>query len=69
MKITKDQIEWVKMNQGMLRQFVNMLKDDYFNRVVDEENLQRKEVLSLMVKDLRMAITMIDNNLINQLLI
>ena len=61
MKITEKQQDWIKIHQGMLRQILNERLQDYFNKVVDEENPQRKEVLSLMVKELRMTLTTIDN--------
>ena len=61
MKITEKQQDWIKIHQGMLRQILNERLQEYFNKVVDEENPQRKEVLSLMVKELRMTLTTIDN--------
>ena len=45
----------------MLKRMVEMMMQDYFNRVVDEEDPQKKEVLSLMVKEFRNAIMMINN--------
>lgn len=61
MNITSEQQDWVKLNQGMLRKILNERMTDYFNRVVDEPDPQKKEVLSLMVKELRATLVTIDN--------
>lgn len=52
---------FIKTHQGMLRKIVNERMQDYFNRVVDEPDLHKKEVLSLLVKEFRMALITIDN--------
>ena len=61
MKIDSTTHDFIKTNQGMLKRMVEMMMQDYFNRVVDEEDPQKKEVLSLMVKEFRNAIMMINN--------
>ncbi len=61
MKINSNQQDFIKLHQGMIRTIIQERMTDYFNQVVDEPDLQRKEVLSLMVKELRMVLTMVDN--------
>ena len=61
MRIETQEQDFIKTHQGMLKRIIKNRMDDYFNKVVDEPDLQRKEVLSLMVKEFRMALTMIDN--------
>ena len=61
MKLTTEQQEWIKIHQGVLRQIISERTQDYFNQVVDEPDPHRKEILSLLVKELRMAILTIDN--------
>ncbi len=61
MKFDTQEQDFIKTHQGMLKRIIKNRMDDYFNKVVDEPDLQRKEVLSLMVKEFRMALTMIEN--------
>jgi|TARA_Y100000310_G_scaffold312222_1_gene359309 hypothetical protein len=61
MKIDSDIKDFVKTNQGMLRRILEEVKQDYLNNVVDEPDPQKKEVLSLFVKELRMIEKMINN--------
>ena len=60
MKIDSIQQDWVKMHQGMIKKFLNDRMQDCFNQVVDEPDPQRKEVLSLLVKEFRKAISWVD---------
>ena len=57
--------EWVKLNQKMLKTLIQERKTDYMNSVVDEEDTQKKAVLSLFVKELRMLERLIEN-IVNQ---
>ena len=61
MKIDQNTQDFIKTHQAMLRKIVNERMQDYFNQVVDEPDSQRKEVLSLLVKEFRMALVTIDN--------
>jgi len=61
MKIDKNEQDFIKTHRGMLNQIIQNRMADYFNKVVDETDPVRKEVLSLMVKEFRMALTMIEN--------
>ena len=61
MKLDKNEQDFIKTHQGMLKRIIENRITDYFNKVVDEPDLQRKEVLSLMVKEFRMALTTIEN--------
>ena len=61
MKIEKEVQDFIKTHRGMLSKIVNERMQDYFNKVVDEPDPARKEVLSLLVKEFRMALLAIDN--------
>lgn len=53
--------DWIRMNQGMLKKIVNDRMQDVFNSVVDEEDSEKKQVLSALVKEFRVALIMIEN--------
>ena len=59
--IDSDSKDFIKQNQAIIKRIIKELMQDYFNRVVDEEDPHKKEVLSLMVKEFRNAIGMIEN--------
>ena len=61
MKITSEQKDFILRNRGMIQQILTERMNDYFNQVVDEPNSQRKEVLSMLVKEFRSALQMIEN--------
>ena len=57
----KEYSDWIKLHQGVIKDIITDRMHDYFNKVVDEPDLQRKEVLSLLVKEFRMALVAIEN--------
>lgn len=61
MKITKDDREWMKGNKGQLLDFLTRRMDDYKNQVIDETDPQKKEVLSMFVREMRLALRIVEN--------
>lgn len=61
MKLKDEQIEFIKTHRAMLESIISERMTDYFNLVVDEPDLQRKEILSLLVKEFRSALITIEN--------
>ena len=61
MKLEKSLQDWIKTNQTILKRIVEDRMQDYLNSVVDETDPQKKEVLSLFVKEMRVIQRLIDN--------
>ena len=61
MKISNEHREFIKKSHVVLKEIISERMTDILNSVVDEEDPQKKEVLSLLVKEMRMTLTVIDN--------
>ena len=61
MRIDEKTRDWIRANQATLKRLIEDRTQDYLNRVVDEEDSKKKEVLSLFVKELRMIQRLIEN--------
>ena len=54
-------LDKIKQHQGWIKEVIEDRTKDYLDRIVDEPDPQKKEVLCLMVKEFRMALTAINN--------
>ena len=61
MKFKREQTDFIKTNQAILKQIISERIQDYFDKILEEKDTQRREVLCLMVKELKMVMGMIDN--------
>ena len=59
--MNKEELDFIKTYQGMIKKIMESRMQHYFNQVVDEPDPQRKEVLSMLVKEFRAGLVGIQN--------
>lgn len=61
MKITSSEQEFMKINRGPIKSLLEGRMTDIMNELVDEESTEKKVLLSLLVKEFRNALIMLEN--------
>lgn len=61
MKITSEDQEFMKINRGTIKRLLEGRMTDIMNELVDEESTEKKVLLSLLAKEFRKALIMLEN--------
>lgn len=61
MKLTKEHQEWIKANRAILLEMMNGRKEDYFSRLIDEEDENKSKVIKMWIRELQAVITTVNN--------
>lgn len=61
MKLTKEHQEWVKANRAIILEIMNSRKEDYFFRLVEEEDETKSRVLKKWIRELQAVIATVDS--------